>query len=258
MVLINGIQLNLEQRGEGPPLIMLHSGLADSRLWTPILDDLAAHFTVITYDLPGFGKSEQHPYNFSHLDDLLSVMTYLGIERTHLLGISLGGMIVLDFAAQYPERVDKLVLPAASMRGYAFPNAFKWIEDYMAALQGGPETSTDFWLQQPMFDTLTDKPEARTLTRRMIRENYTAWSPIANKPEVTWPTDAPVEHLNNFDMDTLVMIGANDLPDLVSCANLLSANIPNVRQITYPNVGHHFVLEIPDQFSRDLIAFLQE
>jgi len=244
--------------GDGPPLILLHSGLSDSRLWAVHLQALAEHFTVIYYDLPGFGASEMHPQPYSHLDDLLSVMAYNQIEQTHLLGMSLGGMIALDFALTYPERVTKLVLPAASIRGYAYPNAYKWVAEYLHALEDGPDASTDFWLRQPMFETLQHHPKARALTRRMIHDNVEAWSPIAERPDTLWPPTETIERLHELNMPTLVMIGEKDLPDLVSCANLLTANIPNARQITYANVGHHFPLEIPEQFLEDLIAFLQE
>lgn len=258
MTLINGIHFNMGRMGNGPPVILLHSGLADSRLWAVHLTALAEHFTVIYYDLPGFGETEMHPHPYSHLEDLLSVMAYNEIGRAHVVGMSLGGMIALDFALQYPDAVEKLVLPAASVRGYHFPNAYQWIDAYMYALEDGPDASTAFWLDQPMFDTLIDHPKARALTRVMLRDNVDAWSPIADKPETIWPPGDTIHRLNELAMPTLVMVGERDMPDLVSCANLLAANIPHAELITYPSVGHHFPLEIPDQFTRDLIAFLGE
>lgn len=256
---INGIDMHIDSQGRGESLILLHSGLADSRMWKGQMAALAAHFHVLRYDLPGFGQSATHPAPFSYLDDLLLIMRHFEIESAHLVGLSLGGMIALDFALEHPHRVKKLVLPAASIRGYDYVHAAEWVADYLAALSRGRAASVKFWLDHPNFRSAkAAHPEVFAALRDMLLENFLAWNPFSNKPEVIWPPQASIERLEDISAPTLVMIGEHDTKDLIACADTLARRIPHAQKIEYPRVGHHFPMEIPERFNSDLIAFLQE
>lgn len=249
--------MHIETQGAGDSLILIHGGLVDSRMWDAHMTSLADHFFVVRYDLPGFGQSERHPEPFSYLDDLLLIMSSLSIEKAHLVGVSLGGMVALDFALEYPHRVDKLVLPAASVRGYDYTDAQDWVQDYFNALHAGRKAAVNFWLEHQLFATAKDHPKAYKKMRRMLYDNFPAWNPVADKPQVLWPEPETVQRLGEINADTLVMIGNEDTTDLIGCADTLSTAIPGAEKIEYSGVGHHFPMEIPVQFTADLIAFLQ-
>ncbi len=248
--------MHIDSRGNGDSLILIHGGLVDSRMWDAHMETLAQHFFVVRYDLPGFGQSEVHPEPFSYLDDLLLIMSSLNIESAHLVGMSLGGMVALDFALEYPHRVEKLVLPAASVRGYDYTDAQDWVQDYFNALHAGRKAAVNFWLEHQLFATARAYPRAYRKMQRMLYDNFNAWNPVADKPQVLWPEPETVQRLSNIHADTLVMIGEEDTTDLIGCADTLSSNIPGAQKIEYPAVGHHFPMEIPAQFTDDLITFL--
>src|SRR5919112_4353346 len=110
MAEVNGARIYYEVAGEGEPLVLVHAGIADSRMWEGQVAAFAARYRVVRFDLRGFGKTEMVEGPFSHHEDLRGLLDFLGVERTHLVGCSMGGGAVLDFALEYPERVGDLVL----------------------------------------------------------------------------------------------------------------------------------------------------
>lgn len=113
-VVIGG-RLYYEVQGEGEPLILLHAGGMDSKMWDAQFDYLSKQFRVIRYDLRGFGRSSKPEQPFYPVDDLYQLMQHLGIKRASLVGLSMGSGVALNFALEHPEMVEKLVL--ASMSG---------------------------------------------------------------------------------------------------------------------------------------------
>src|SRR5690349_12659867 len=107
---INGARIHYERAGEGMPVIFLHAGVADYRMWGPQMPVFSKHFDVIAPDLRGFGKSELPPGTWSPVSDLLGLIDELGLKPAHIVGCSIGGGIAIDFALEHPERVSKLVL----------------------------------------------------------------------------------------------------------------------------------------------------
>src|SRR5579863_4325783 len=102
---INGMTLYYEIAGEGHPLVMNHGGLVNRHLWDEQVDAFAKHYKVIRYDYRGFGdsgllKKSDAPYSL--IDDLYALLTYLGIEKTYIMGLSMGGGLSIDFTLAHP------------------------------------------------------------------------------------------------------------------------------------------------------------
>jgi pimeloyl-ACP methyl ester carboxylesterase len=114
---LNGARINYEREGAGIPVIFLHAGLADSRMWGAQADELARDFDVIRPDTRGFGRSEMPPGRWSPEADLLALIDELELKPAHLVGCSMGGGIAIDFALLHPERISKLVLVGAAVSG---------------------------------------------------------------------------------------------------------------------------------------------
>ncbi len=117
---LNNTQFHYHVQGEGPALVLVHAGIADLRMWDDQMADFSRHFTVIRYDVRGWGQTTCPPGESSDHEDLRELLVYLGHDRAHLLGCSNGGRIVLDFALVYPEMVNRLVLAGTGLGGYAF------------------------------------------------------------------------------------------------------------------------------------------
>ncbi len=102
-----------EDRGDGPPLVLLHGFLSDHRDWQPQLDRLADAFRVVAWEAPGCGLSPDPPETWrfaEYVDCLATFLDALGIDNGHILGLSWGGTLAQDFYRVHPERVRSLVL----------------------------------------------------------------------------------------------------------------------------------------------------
>lgn len=123
-VTVNGLRIHYKCLGQGPPLLLIHGGGNDWHEWKMNLAYLAQSFQVLALDLPGFGLSQSPAAAISFdwsIEFIKNFMDVLNIKRTHLIGHSLGGMLVIAFAAHYPEAVNKLVLVDASGLGKISP-----------------------------------------------------------------------------------------------------------------------------------------
>ena len=109
---VNGTQLYYEVAGEGQPLVLVHSGGFDRRLWDEQCTTFADHYQVIRYDVRGHGESPPPTKPYSDAEDLDRLLQWLQVEKVHLVGLSLGGRIIIDFALAHPEMVDTLLLVA--------------------------------------------------------------------------------------------------------------------------------------------------
>ena len=116
---IPGARLHYEVTGSGEPLVLIHGFTLDMRMWDDQFARLARHFQVMRYDVRGFGQSSMpttEPY--THADDLKALLACLDISRAHVLGLSMGGSIAINFVLNYPTVVDRLVLADAALSGF--------------------------------------------------------------------------------------------------------------------------------------------
>ena len=114
---INGANIHYRGEGAGFPIVMLHAGVADSRMWQAQADEFAKQFDVVRPDMRGFGDSELPPHPWKPREDLLALMDELRLKPAHLVGCSMGGSLAIDFVIDHPERVSKLVLVGAGVGG---------------------------------------------------------------------------------------------------------------------------------------------
>lgn len=121
---VKGTRLYFEVAGSGPAAVLLHGFSLDTRMWDDQFDVLAREFRVVRYDQRGFGKSDvptDEPY--SGVEDLRSLLDYLAIETPHVIGLSLGGGLAIDFALTQPAMVDSLIVAGSNLSGY------QWVHD---------------------------------------------------------------------------------------------------------------------------------
>src|SRR5207244_11146959 len=110
---VGGHSIAYRISGAGPPLVLLHGFLCDSRCWRRQIEGLADRFTVVAWDAPGAGSSSDPPESFTLTDwaqALAGFLDAIGIERAHMLGLSWGGMLAQELYRLHPGRTDRLVL----------------------------------------------------------------------------------------------------------------------------------------------------
>src|SRR6266446_9842207 len=115
---VRGGKLYYETAGEGPPLVLIHAGFLDSRMWDDQFQLFSKGARVIRYDVRGYGRSSRPSEEYSDAEDLFALLKHLNIESASILGVSNGGRIALDFVSVHPSLVNSLILVSPGIRGY--------------------------------------------------------------------------------------------------------------------------------------------
>src|SRR2546430_1226917 len=114
-----------DMTGSGPAVLLLHNGLCDRRMWDRQMGTFAAAHRVVRCDLPGFGDAPPAAGPFSYAEDVVALLDALDLERTALVGNSLGGRVAVDVCLSAPERVSALVLVGAGRTGWEWSAAVR-------------------------------------------------------------------------------------------------------------------------------------
>lgn len=116
---VEGTRLYYEVAGSGRTMILIHGLTLDSRMWDDQFETFAQQYQVIRYDLRGFGKSGlPNSESYSYVDDQKALIDHLGVSHAYVIGLSLGGMIAIDFALEHPEATDALIPVDAVLGGF--------------------------------------------------------------------------------------------------------------------------------------------
>ena len=123
--------MHFEMAGTGKPLLLLHSGVADHRMWAGQCGEFSRHFQVIMPDFRGYGKSPAPEEPFHHYEDIHALVRHLGFASVNIAGCSLGGKAALEMAIAYPRMVDRMVLIAPGMPDYEYRDEETLAKDAM-------------------------------------------------------------------------------------------------------------------------------
>ena len=253
---VNGTRLYYEVAGKGQTVVLVHGGLVDSRLWDDQMKPFAKRYRVVRYDLRGFGKSASATEAFSHIEDLRALLDFLGIERTSVVGLSLGGVIAADFALEYPNRVERLVLSGPGLRGDKQPRDKEAITAYHAASQGA-EAFVSASMKTSLYAAVRPNTVAYARLRQMMLDNFKAL-PTFVPGFLKYPQQKTIERLGNIHAPTLVVIGSEDSQTLKNIADTLQTKVPGARKVVIPGVSHHPPVEKPNEFNRIVMDFLRQ
>ncbi|MDQ5819931.1 MAG: alpha/beta hydrolase [Actinomycetota bacterium] len=259
---LNGARIAYEVRGSGPAVTLIHEGIADRRMWREAVPVLEPHFTVVTYDQRGFGDSSLPSGTATYVDDLRALLDHLGLERTTLVGASLGGRVALELTLFQPERVDRLVLVAAGLPDWDWSDEVKRFgeqEDqaYGAGdLDRAVELNLALWVDGPGRGPDAVDPAMRAFVGEMQRRAFEIPLPDP-EPTSPPPLEPPARRrLGHIAMPTLVMIGDADVEDMQQIADVLAEGIPGAQKVTLADTAHMIPLERPAEFNRILLDFL--
>ena len=259
----DGASLYYEVLGNGEPLVLVHAGIADRRMWDGQLGAFAEEHRVIRYDMRGCGRSvttEGAPLApFSHHDDLRGVLDSLGIERANFVGCSIGAETVIDFALDQPWRARAHVLICPSVSGFESDDepSNEW-EELVKAHEAGDlervsELELRIWVDGPYRAQEQVDPAVRDLVREMnliALQNETALGEER-------PVDPPaVEKLAEIQVPVLVVAGELDRPEINGRADLLARSIARAQKVVVSETAHVPNMEKPEEFNRAVLGFL--
>jgi 3-oxoadipate enol-lactonase len=263
---VNATRLYYEKAGSGPPVVLLHEAVTDSRMWDDQLGLLSARHLVVRYDMRGYGRSLLPGGPYSHVDDLRALFDAIEIGRATLVGASLGGRVALEFALTDPERVRSLMLAPAALGGHEWSEEVKesWrAED--AALEAGDldaavEINLRQWVDGPRRapDAVSTSVRERVgVMQRRALETFLHASAQAPQPgPEQWPEPPAQTRLGEIDVPTLLLVGDEDVPDMHEIADRLAETMPRARKRLIRGAGHVINLERPDEFEACLLDFL--
>jgi 3-oxoadipate enol-lactonase len=242
--------LHYEVTGSGPPVVLLHAGIVDSRIWRTTVPLLAPHHTVVTYDQRGYGRSPRPDGPYSLVEDLASVLDAAGLESAALVGLSRGGRIAIDFAVSQLERVSALVPVAAALSGVPLDLEVSdeiersWEE---AEARGDYDTLADIDLQ--IWAPLGVDDELRAMTVENAE-----WS-NADDPG-TWADPPAAGRLGEITAPVLVITGVQDVEPMDRVADLLVENIPGALRAEIDGADHVVPWRKPEELAGLVLDFL--
>jgi 3-oxoadipate enol-lactonase len=252
-----GGKLYYEMAGSGRVVVLIHGGLADSRLWDDQFSEFAKHYRVVRYDLRGFGRSDFSMGPLSHVDDLTALLKFLKIRKAALVGLSLGGIVAMDFTLAHPEMVERLILAASGLRGYQGVRNTQGIAANEAAEKEGLEKAIALWLEHPFFATGKNSPRYQQRMRAMLTDNFRTWGRTPAPIIWTWPSQPVIERLPQIKTPTLIIVGDRDFVNITAIADILAAKIPGAQRAVIAGVSHHLNMEKPREFNQLALDFLR-
>ena len=258
---INGAKLYYEVKGEGQPLLLVHGYPLDSRMWDLQFETLSQHFKVIRFDFAGHGHSAVHDNDFDLVEDIKELLDYLGMKKTHLAGLSIGGNLCMDFTLSYPEMVEKLILVSTGLLGWTefSPERKNYLEEFTKCQQKGSleditQLMAKAWVAGPFRSIDEMNSEVVQNYSTMIRNNLTREK---GKGKMILPEKKTIEVVENISVPTLIVSPDIDFPDFKAIAYYLNEQIENSQMVVLPVTAHLLNMEKPNEFNQHVLNFLK-
>lgn len=251
-----------ERHGSGEPLLLIH-GLGYARWgWEPVLPGLSERFDVVSFDNRGIGESDAPPGPYTVAEmaaDAVQVLGEAGIERAHVVGTSLGGMVAQELALAYPDRLDRLVLACTTPGGpnaHPMPQVTVTLMTEAATLE--PAVALRRFVENALAPaTVAAHPEL--VDRIMAHRLATAQHPAAWAAQAAaGATFDAYDRLGALTAPTLVQHGDADVVVDPRNADLLVELLPDARLERIAGTGHLFFWEAPERFVSSVSAFLED
>jgi 3-oxoadipate enol-lactonase len=252
----NGIDLHYEATGSGPWITMIHALACDLSIWEAQVAALAPHYSVLRFDARGHGDSgaPSGPYTLEQMaGDVIGLLDALRIERTHLVGLSIGGMIAQHVALQAPRRLRSLVL-CSTTSGYP-PQAQAVLQERIRAVsEQGVEPQVEPTLARWFTDAYRrSHPEVMAHIAALIRATPVAGYLGCCHAIARLDTAA---RLQQIDVPTLVLVGEQDGGTPPAMAQVIHEAIAGSRMEVIANASHLANIEQANAFNRHLMDFL--
>lgn len=264
-VTIHGHRRAFVKAGSGPALLLMHGLGCDHTTWEPVIDALAKRYTVIAPDLLGHGASAKPRADYSvggYANGMRDLLTLLGVDKATVVGHSFGGGVAMQFAYQFPERTERMMLVASGglgpevtpgIRAITTPGFHQvmgvltlpgvrhvGVAALKAASATGLKATRDLGEVADIYDSFKD-PHARAAIRHVVRAVVDWKGQIVTMADRAYLTD---------QMPMAVVWGRDDLVIPVRHASNAAALAPKARVEVIPNAGHLPHKDHPERFAK--------
>jgi pimeloyl-ACP methyl ester carboxylesterase len=255
---LGGLRIAYRRAGSGPPLVLLHGGFGfDGRSWRPQLEALADGFTVVAWDAPGSGRSDDPPDTFrlpDYADCLASFIEALALDRPHVLGLSFGASLALELYRRHPHLPRTLVL-AGAYAGWAGSLPPDIVADRLQRVLREADLPPEQWVPAYIPGMLT--ASAPQVMVDEVTSLMCDVHPAGNIVMLRSLAEADLRDvLPRIEVPTLLLYGEMDTRSPVAIGEALHAAIPGSRITVLAGVGHLSNVEAPDRFNREVQGFL--
>ncbi len=245
----------------GVPIVFVHGFTLDARMWEPQWKAFGKRFRTVRYDVRGFGRSAEAKEPHDPAADLLALLDHLKIERAHLVGLSMGANIALNFAVRYPQRVLKVVAAAPNLDGFTdyTPELFAAFGQVFGAVaqSGWNETTQNLWLKVPLLQLQVPHVSRQALVEQMVRSYLgTQFINPAAAPQYGQPPT--IERLGELKGPVLVLVGERDEESIQRIGNIIAQKALNAQRLLLAEAGHLNNLDQPERFNIAVLRFLEK
>jgi pimeloyl-ACP methyl ester carboxylesterase len=253
------IIIHYEEAGQGPTLVLLHGIGSNSRSWRYQLAGLSDEFRVIAWDAPGYGRStnpireDESAFRMADFADYLAAfLNELGLEKAHILGLSMGGVIAQEFYRRYPSRVQSLILADSTRGGGTKPEAERLaqLQNRLKATENPAELAKR---RAPALLSPNATPEQIAEVESIMSEIHPAGYRMAS---YAMSYADHTDLLPQIAVPTLVICGEQDTVTSPAESELMARSIPEARLVLIPNAGHVSNQEQPELFNLTVKEFL--
>jgi pimeloyl-ACP methyl ester carboxylesterase len=251
-------ELWYEVRGAGRPVVLLHGGGTDRRLWDHEVALLEPDHLVVRYEARGHGASTSPTGNWEFHEDLRAVLTHLGIARPTLVGLSLGAATALDYALSWPDDVHAMLLagPGWMNMQYTDPAALECQARQAAAVaawdaQAWVDVTMEYWVDGVGRTAAEVDPAMRALCREMTLQNVLTHA-AATMGAGTFRGVGAQDRLGELRCPVEVVVGSHDLSDAHRFARRIEQEVPGARTHLVEGAAHVVNLDRPDAFAQIL------
>ncbi|MCM3216691.1 alpha/beta hydrolase [Niallia taxi] len=256
-----GANIYFQTKGTGENLLLLHAGIADSRMWDKEFHLFSEKYRVVSLDLPGFGSSEFTGGSYSYSNIINELLTYLDINSTHILAASFGAKIAIDFYLDTPEKCLSLALLSPALSGWEDSSYIQEYEEEEEKLlhEGKLEETAQFNYETWILRNRDPKDIKSDVKKLVIDMQIKALT----KPEPEYPCEEMgiednILKIKDIQAPVLIINGKYDVQDFHGISELIGKELPSSKRITIPDAAHLANLESPDLFYELVSEFFSD
>ena len=260
---VNDINIYYEVHGEGFPLVMITGSAADVNWWIPeTIESLSHFFKTIIFDNRGTGRTDKPdiPYSIQMMaNDTIGLMDALLIQKAHILGVSLGGMIAQEIAINYPEKIERLILCCTGCGGSkAVIPSNKIIRMMTTVRNKTPEKFVDTLVNVCLTDNFKkNNPGFVAAYKERAMEYVISLKSYQHQMQANMSFNSYIK-FKRIKASTLIMHGKEDVVVPPGNAEVLVNKIPNAKLVMLDNTGHLIFQPEPEKVVNTTKDFLTE
>ncbi len=257
---INGAKIYYEVAGEGHPFLMVHAGIAHRSMWDDQFDFFAQKYKVVRYDMRGFGESLPVGGDYQRHEDLRALLDFLQIDHAYLMGCSMGGGACMNFALDYPDRSDALIMVGSGPGGFSYDD---WSpspldEEMEAAYEKGDMERVNEVAMQIFVDGKGRTPDEvnPALRNKVYDMNMIALRNATLLGKDVPPPTSASQRIGELQLPVLIVVGDLDEEYTARAADFMATHIPGARKVVMDGTAHLPNMEFPQEFNAHVQAFL--